>query len=730
MKPFAQLAQGHNGDPFSFLGIHPHASGGWVVRAFVPWARVVSISRKSRRRIIMRRVGRSGGWEGMIPPDRSTTEAGTPPAYRLAVTDGEGREWLKEDPYRFPPTLDEGRIEAFLQGRERRAHRFLGAHQVTVEGVVGTRFAVWAPAARAVNLMGDMNGWDGRCHPMRPRGATGVWELFVPEVGPGTRYKYQVVATSGDHVEKADPFARSAEVRPMTASVVPAESAFHWNDGAWLKRRQAAQSGEAALSIYEVHLGSWKRGRHHEWLGYRDLADTLLPYVRDLGFTHVELMPLTEHPLDQSWGYQPLGFFAPTSRFGSADELRYFVDRAHALGLGVLLDWVPGHFATDAHGLVAFDGTPLFEPADPRQARHPDWGTLVFDHGKPPVQSFLISSALRWIEDFHFDGLRIDAVASMLYLDYSRGEGEWVPNDEGGNENLGAVAFLRHLNDALHQESPWVVTMAEESTAWDGVSRPTSDGGLGFDQKWNMGWMNDTLRFMAEDPGHRSFHFDRITFSIVYAWSERFLLPLSHDEVVHGKGSLINKMPGNDREKFANLRLLLAYQWMHPGKKLLFMGGELAQWAEWNADGQVDWALEGFDYHTGMRRLVRDLNRLYRSEPGLHRTDFRPDGFEWLDHEDVEGMTLSFMRGEPGSQDPVLVALNFTPDSREDFVIPTPVAGRYRVVLNSDDPVYGGEGLPVPSLVDGRAEPTRGRAHRVMIPLPGFSVLVLKREAD
>jgi 1,4-alpha-glucan branching enzyme len=563
---------------------------------------------------------------------------------------------------------------------------------------------------------------------MRPRGATGVWELFVPEVGPGTRYKYQVVATSGDHVEKADPFARSAEVRPMTASVVPTASAFHWEDADWLAGRQTAQAGDAALSIYEVHLGSWKRGRHNEWLGYRDLADTLLPYVQDLGFTHVELMPLTEHPLDQSWGYQPLGFFAPTSRFGSADDLRYFVDRAHALGLGVLLDWVPGHFATDAHGLVAFDGTPLFEPADPRQARHPDWGTLVFDHGKPQVQSFLISSALRWIEDFHFDGLRIDAVASMLYLDYSRGEGEWVPNEAGGNENLGAVAFLRHLNDALHQESPGVVTMAEESTAWDGVSRPTSEGGLGFDQKWNMGWMNDTLRFMAEDPVHRRFHFDRITFSIVYAWSERFLLPLSHDEVVHGKRSLINKMPGDDGEKFANLRLLLAYQWMHPGKKLLFMGGELAQWAEWNADGQIDWALEGFDYHVGMRRLVRDLNRLYRSEPNLHRTDFRPGGFEWLDHEDVDGVTLSFMRGEPGGEDPILVALNFTPVPRQDFVIPTPEDGRYRVVLNSDDPVYGGEGLPVPPLVDSRSVPTHGRAHRVTLPLPGFSVLILKRD--
>ncbi len=639
---------------------------------------------------------------------------------------GEGKEWLRDDPYRFPPSLDEFRIRDFLEGRERRAHEFMGAVPIAIDGVEGTRFAVWAPQARAVNVMGDMNLWDGRSHPMRPRGSTGVWELFVPGAGPGTAYKFRIVTPSGDRLEKADPFARATELRPATASVVAPPSGHPWGDAAWVEGRPAAQAGDAPIATYEVHLGSWRRHWDHGWYGYRELADSLLPYVKDLGFTHIEVLPLTEHPLDQSWGYQPLGFFAPTSRYGSPDDLRYFIDRAHQLGLGVILDWVPGHFAQDAHGLAEFDGTPQFEHDDPQQALHPDWGTFVFDFGNPAVRSFLISSAVHWLEDFHFDGIRVDAVASMLYLDYSREDGEWTPNAEGGNTNFEAVEFLKAMNDAVHQEVPGALTVAEESTAWEGVSRPTDQGGLGFDQKWNLGWMNDTLEFMGENPVHRRYHFDRITFSAFYAWSERFCLPLSHDEVVHGKGSLINKMPGDDREKFSNLRLLLAFQWMHPGKKLLFMGGELAQWAEWNVDGQVDWALEGFPLHRGVRDLVRDLNRLYLDHPGLHALDFRAEGFEWLNVEDREDTTLAWIRWGEGWRDPLVTVVNFTPVCREEYRVPVPFAGRYRLLLNTDAPDYGGWGTLAEGEVTTIPEGAHGRDHSLPIRLPGLSVLVFE----
>jgi 1,4-alpha-glucan branching enzyme len=482
------------------------------------------------------------------------------------------------------------------------------------------------------------------------------------------------------------------------------------------------------VSAFEVHLGSW---RHPDdggsgWLGYRELADRLLPYVKDLGFTHLELMPVLEHPLDQSWGYQPLGFFAPTSRFGSPDDLRYFVDRAHQLGLGVILDWVPGHFPTDGHGLAMFDGTPLYEHPDPKHAQHPDWGTLVFDYGKPAVRSFLISSAIHWLEDYHLDGLRVDAVASMLYLDYSRPAGSWTPNEHGGRENLHALEFLRQLNDAVHQEVPGALTVAEESTAWPGISRGTDLGGVGFDQKWNMGWMHDTLDVMGADPVHRSYKYARLTFSILYAFSERFVLPLSHDEVVHGKGSLIGKMPGSAEHKFANLRLLYAYMWTHPGKKLLFMGGELAQWAEWNVEAQLDWALEGWALHRGVRLLVKDLNRLYRDEPSLHEWDHRPEGFEWLDCDDAESTILSYLRWSDGWREVAVVVANFTPVARGNYRLAVPWPGRWRVVLNTDAPVYGGTGVVVPPVLDTRPGHLHGRDQHVELTLPGLAVLVLR----
>ena len=726
MDLFEDLARGRAREPFSVLGIHPSDDEDWVVRVFLPWAASIQL-RAGRTRVDMQPLGTEGGWVGHLPRSRGMDG---PPAYHLAVVDGEGREWLRQDPYRFPPTLDEDRVQAFLEGRERRAHEFMGALPWSEGAVEGTRFAVWAPHAHAVLLRGEMNGWDGRCHPMRPRGATGVWELFVPGIEPGMQYKYEIVTPGDRRLEKVDPFGRFAEVRPSTASVVVHGSGHSWEDEAWMEARTARQADGAPITAYEVHLGSWRRHDDDTWLGYRQLADTLLPYVASLGFTHVELLPVTEHPLDQSWGYQPVGFFAPTSRYGNPDDFRTFVDEAHRLGLGVILDWVPGHFAMDSHGLQLFDGTPLYEPRDRQQAYHPDWGTLTFDYGNPAVRSFLISSALYWIEEFHVDGLRVDAVASMLYLDYSRGEGQWTPNREGGNTNLDAVDFLRAFNDAVHEEAPGVLTVAEESTAWPGVSHGTDKGGLGFDQKWNMGWMNDTLSFMAQDPVWRKHHFDKLTFSLIYAYSERFVLPFSHDEVVHGKGSLLRKMPGRDPEKFANLRLLLAYQWFHPGKKLLFMGQELGQWSEWNVDGSVDWALEAFEAHTGVRALVRDLNQFYVQEPSLHALDFQQDGFEWLDHQDPATTTLAFVRWAPGFTEPILVAANFTPVCRDAYDLPVPIPGRWRVLLNTDAPEYGGWGTVVEPTVESRPEPLRDREHRVTFRLPGLSIVVLALDGE
>ncbi len=714
------LTEGRCRAPFDFLGLHPHADGGWVVRVFIPWARSVTISRRGPR-APMERVGKGGLFERAFP------RAKEPFRYKLLVEDPDGREWTIEDPYRFGPTLDESRVRAFLAGSERRVHEVLGAVPLRHEGVEGTRFSVWAPHAAAVNLVGDMNHWDSRCHPMRPRGATGVWELFVPGVRVGARYKYEIVTADGARSERADPCGRAAELRPATASEVWDPIRYRWRDGEWMSHRARWTPDARPVSTYEVHLGSWRRpdGRPG-WLSYRELTEQLLPYVKDLGFTHLELLPVLEHPLDQSWGYQPLGFFAPTSRFGDPDDLRYFVDRAHQLGLGVILDWVPGHFPSDAHGLALFDGTPLYEHPDPQQAHHPDWGTLVFDYGKPAVRSFLISSAIHWLEDYHLDGLRVDAVASMLYLDYSRPDGAWTPNEHGGRENLRALEFLKELNDAVHQEVPGAIMVAEESTAWPGISRGTDLGGVGFDEKWNMGWMHDTLDVLSSDPVYRSHKYDQLTFSILYAFSERFVLPLSHDEVVHGKGSLIGKMPGQAEQKFANLRLLYSYMWTHPGKKLLFMGGEIAQWAEWNVDGELDWALEGREMHRGVRLLVKDLNRLYRDEAALHERDHAPEGFEWLDCNDPEATIVSYMRWSAEWSDVVVVVLNFTPVHRAHYRLAVPWPGAWRVLLNSDAPVYGGAGIVVPPVLESTPGRLHGRDQYVELTLPGLAGVVLR----
>ena len=702
-----------------------------MVRAFLPWASRVSVLRGPAGEVAMEPVPGGGLFEARFPGEPSWFP------YRLAAVDAQGRRVELDDPYRFPPFVDEARVGGFLSGTELRVHQVLGPRALTLDGVGGVGFAVWAPHAQAVNLMGTFNFWDARCHPMRPRGATGVWELFVPGARHGELYKFEVVTATGRKVAKADPCGRAMELRPATASVVWDPTGYAWGDAAWMEARRGWRADGAPMSVYEVHLGSWKRrppGERsegdHGWPTYLELAEDLLPYVRDLGFTHVELLPILEHPYDQSWGYQPVGFFAPTSRHGTPDDFRHFVDRAHQLGLGVLLDWVPGHYPEDIHGLAGFDGSALYENADPRRGRHPDWGTRIFDYGKPPVRSFLVSSALHWMEEYHLDGLRVDAVASMLYLDYSRAEGEWIPNPYGGRESLDAVRFIREVNDAVHESCPGALVIAEESTAWPRVSHGTDVGGLGFDQKWNMGWMNDTLAFMETDPLFRGGQYDKLTFSLLYAFSERFVLPLSHDEVVHGKRSLLSKMPGPMAAKFANLRALYGYMWAHPGKKLLFMGGELAQWTEWNVDTGLDWPLLGFPAHQGVHRLVRDLNRLYASEEALHVQDFHPAGFEWLDCNDAERTVLSWLRWTPGWGDAVAVVVNFTPTPRPDFRLPIPFPGRWRVVLNTDADVYGGSGAPLSQTFDTTPGVLHGRDQFLEIPLPGLAALYLKREGS
>jgi 1,4-alpha-glucan branching enzyme len=720
------LLAGRCSAPFAILGLHPFGAPdgpGRVIRVFLPWARHVSVIRGQEVHP-MERVHRDGLYRLDLPEEKSFFP------YRLEVVDARDERLVLEDPYRFGPAVDEGRVMAFLHGDELRVHEVLGARVRVHEGAEGALFAVWAPHARAVNLMGDMNGWDGRCHPMRSRGATGVWELFVPGIRMGCLYKYEIVTAAGERLVKADPCGRAVELRPATASAVWDPGGYAWEDASWMEARRSYRADDRPMSVYEAHLGSWRRpaaGSSEQWLSYRELADELLPYVADLGFTHLEILPVLEHPLDQSWGYQPLGFFAPTSRYGTPDDFRHFVDRAHRLGLGVLLDWVPGHFPRDAHGLALFDGTELYEHPDPRQALHPDWGTLTFDFGKPAVRSFLISSAIHWLEDYHLDGVRVDAVASMLYLDYSREEGEWVPNRHGGRENLEAVDFLKRLNDAIHRECPGAILVAEESTSWPRVSHGTDRDGLGFDQKWNMGWMNDTLAFMEAPARDRSRHYHRLTFSMVYAYSERFVLPLSHDEVVHGKRSLVAKMPGDPLEQLAHLRTLLAFQWAHPGKKLLFMGGELAQWREWSVDGELDWALLEHELHRGMRSLVRELNRLHRVEPALHVLDFQGDGFEWLDCHDHRRGTLSFLRWAKDWKDFVVVLVNFSPVRHEGFRLAVPFPGPYEVILDADAREFGGSGALPTATLETRPERLHGRHQVLELSLAPLTALYIKK---
>ncbi len=711
------LLEARQHDPFGWLGRHPQPDGTVIVRALRPDTAGMAIVDAD---VPMQRVGETDlfEWRG---PARSV-----PLHYRLRAVSGGGQVSEAYDPYCFGPQLDEAQIAAFNGGHHNAAHHILGPHPWRVDGIAGVRFGVWAPNAERVSVVGDFNRWDGRCHPMRVRGASGVWELFIPGLREAL-YKFEIRNRhSGALRLKTDPFAREHEIRPATASRFRDTAPYCWQDDAWRERRQARDWLHEPLSIYEVHFGSWRRNPDGSPLSYRQAADQLVPYVLEQGFTHVEFLPLTEYPLDESWGYQAVGYFAPTSRYGSPDDLRYLVDACHRAGLGVILDWVPGHFPRDSHGLADFDGSPLFEYGDPRKGSQPDWGTLVFNFDRREVRSFLLSSARFWLEEFHVDGLRVDAVASMLYLDYSRKPGEWSPNVHGGNENLEAVHFLRELNTMTHRDFPGTFTIAEESTAWPGVSRPVENGGLGFSMKWNMGWMHDTLKYLALDPVHRKHHHDLLTFGPLYAFSENFVLPLSHDEVVHLKGSLLAKMPGDDWQRFANLRLAYLFQWTYPGRKLLFMGGELAQPWEWNHREALAWHLLQEPRHGGIQRLVQDLNRLHAGRPALHRLDFDGRGFQWLRWDDADNSTLSFLRR--ADDDLAVVALNFTPVPRTSYRLGVPQPGEWRETLNSDSRFYGGSDLGNAGLLQAEPVPCMHQPWSVVVTLPPLAGLVLTPE--
>ena len=709
------LADGRHHDPFALLGPHTEKSRR-IVRTLQPGAKAVQfIDDEGAPLADLEPEGPDGLFAGRMPPRRRK--------YRLRVTWGDGTTQDIEDPYRFPSALGEMDLYLLGEGSDKYVYRKLGAHVITLEGVSGTRFAVWAPNASRVSVVGDFNSWDGRRHVMRLHPGNGIWEMFIPGVGNGAMYKYEITDREGKLLPlKADPFGTLHEPPPGNSSIV-FDSTYCWRDEDWMAKRSPAPQLDAPASIYEVHLGSWRRKDDGSYLTYRDLAAELVPYVVDMGFTHIELLPVTEHPFDGSWGYQPIGMFAPTQRFGTPDDFRYFVDTCHQHGISVIIDWVPAHFPGDEHGLRRFDGTALYEHEDPRKGAHADWGTLIFNYGRREVINYLIGNALYWIGEFHIDGLRVDAVASMLYLDYSREDGEWVPNEFGGNENLEAVAFLKRLNTELHAHG--ATSYAEESTAWPGVSRPVDAGGLGFTYKWNMGWMNDTLSYMSEDPVHRRYHHDKMTFGLVYAFNENFVLPLSHDVAVHGKHSIIGRMPGDRWQQFANLRAYYAFMFGHPGKKLLFMGNEIAQWNEWNHDQSLDWHLLEYDAHRGVQLLLRDLNRLYKATPALHEVDFSDAGFEWIDWGDRDNSVLSWLRRDRDGGFVICIS-NLTPVVREGYRVGVPEDGTYDVILNSDATEYGGSGAG-PKSAPASATGHHGRPHSIDLTLPPLGTLILEK---
>jgi len=701
-------------DPHRLLGAHEADDGGVVVRAYRPDARAVRIQPAG---VEAKLKDPEGLWEALLP------KAKLPLEYELEVEYADGTFTLR-DPYAFLPTLGDLDLHLLREGQLEQLYEKLGAHIREIDGVAGTAFAVWAPNARAVSVVGDFNSWDGRLNPMRSLGSSGVWELFVPGIDEGAAYKFEIRTQDGRLRIKADPLAFAAELPPANASIVH-RSTHTWSDTKWLERRAKSDALHEPMSIYEVHLGSWRRNplEDNRSLNYLELADELSDYVADLGFTHVELMPIMEHPFAGSWGYQVTGYYAPTSRFGSPDDFRCFVDRMHRNGIGVLLDWVPAHFPRDDWALALFDGTHLYEHADPRRGAHPDWGTLIFNLSRDEVRNFLLANGLYWLKEHHADGLRVDAVASMLYLDYSREDGEWLPNEFGGRENLEAVEFLKRMNEVAYGREPGVTTAAEESTAWPGVSRPTYLGGLGFGFKWNMGWMHDTLTYFQKDPVYRRFHHHTLTFSLMYAFSENFILPLSHDEVVHGKRSLLDKMPGDRWQKFANLRSLYAYMWAHPGKKLLFMGGELAEWEEWNYDGSLHWNLLEYPEHQGVQSLVRDLNKAYRSNPALSEADFDPSGFRWLEAIDAANNVVAFVRLDAKGEKPVVCVLNLSPVARYDYRVGMPLCCRWKELVNTDSAYYGGSGVGNLGGVEAEAVPWHDQPFSAFVTLPPLAAV-------
>ncbi len=719
-KDIALICSARHGDPFAVLGPHEVSAGQVSVRCFLPTAQAVTVQTAAGAALgNLARRDHSGFFEGVVD-----MAAGTP--YRLAVQWPGGLSTTQDDPYRFPPLLADMDVWLLAEGTHLRPYEVLGAHSGEMQGATGTRFAVWAPNAARVSVIGDFNFWDGRRHPMRLRRECGVWELFLPAIHMGATYKYEICARDGRVLPaRADPYALQAEARPATASVIgqlPVPLPFD-------PKRQRANALDAPISIYEVHLGSWRRAGEagERWLTWDEIGDTLVPYALDMGFTHIELLPISEHPFDGSWGYQPVGLYAPTARFGEAAGFGRLVARCHAAGIGLIMDWVPAHFPSDPHGLATFDGTHLYEYADPREGFHNDWNTLIYNLGRTEVSNFLVGNALYWLERFGVDGLRVDAVASMLYRDYSREAGEWIPNVHGGRENLEAIAFLRRLNEVVGGQRPQAITLAEESTAFPAVSRPTYDGGLGFHYKWNMGWMNDTLSYMGRDPIHRRHHHGEVTFSIVYAFNENFVLPISHDEVVHGKGSLLGKMPGDRWQQFANLRAYLGYMFAHPGKKLLFMGCEFAQEREWDHDQSLDWHLLQQAPHQGVQRLVRDLNHFYRSTPALYQLDFVPSGFEWIEHDNAEHSVLSFIRRGLDSKAIVIAVCNFTPAVRTAYRLGVPQAGTYRERLNTDSVHYGGSNVGTPlGLASAQPIGWHKRPWSILLNLPPLATVMLE----
>ena len=709
-----RIIEAKHHDPFSVLGRHV-VNGKTVIRAFLPYAESVRIGKKGP---LMTRIPDSDFFE--YYPDLNEVDD----HHQLFWTDKEGHDHLHYDPYTFLPVLAEFDQNLFAGGSHWHIYKKLGGHLHTVDGIDGVYFAVWAPNAERVSVIGDFNRWDGRNHPMRNLGGSGIWEIFIPGLTVGCLYKFEIRNThTGEVLVKTDPYGQQFEFRPQTAAIIVDEEGYDWQDSEWMEKRQQHDWLHHPMSIYEVHLGSWQRDSRGNFMNYRELAEKLVDYVKTMGFTHIELLPITEHPLDISWGYQTTGYFAPTSRHGTPDDFRFFVDHCHQNGIGIILDWVPAHFPKDSFALGRFDGTPLYEHEDPRKGEHRDWGTLIYNYSRNEVKNFLLASAFFWLEEFHLDGLRVDAVASMLYLDYSREADDWIPNMYGGNENLEAIDFLRHMNSVTHEQHPGTVIMAEESTSWPQVTRPTWTGGLGFSMKWNMGWMHDILHYMQEQPIHRSYHHDELTFGLLYAFTENFVLPFSHDEVVHGKQSMINKMPGDEWQRFANLRLLYTMMFTYPGKKLLFMGCEFAQGTEWSVNRDLDWYVLDYPLHQGMQTLVKDLNKLYKNHSALYQFDFDHQGFEWIDCHDYQQSIISYRR--KSANEDLIVILNFTPVPRENYRIGVPHAGVYNEIFNSDSEYYAGSNLGN-NHIQSEPQPWMSMNHSITVTLPPLAGVILK----